>query len=82
MKILDLKKTSLKKLIKAASKETVVLTEDEKPAFIIARVREEDLQTWMLGENPDFLDIMRQSYQRMNQEGLVSLDEARTRLIE
>ena len=40
----------------------------------------ENLQTWQLGENPQFLELMRRSWQRLHAEGAVSLAEVRRRL--
>jgi len=42
----------------------------------------ENLQSWQLGENPQFLELMRRSWQRLHAEGTVSLAEARRRLLE
>jgi hypothetical protein len=44
-------------------------------------VDEKDLQTWQLGQNQDFLALMRRSWDRLHAEGGVSLAEARQRLL-
>ena len=73
---------SLEKLIEMAKQGAVIITRDDKPAFAFVPVDQEDIQTWQLGENPEFLELMRQSWDRLHAEGGVSLAEARRRLLD
>ena len=83
MKMLAVEKDnlSLDVLFDMASEGTVVITRDNKPIFAIVAVDEKDLQTWQLGQNQDFLALMRRSWDRLHAEGGVSLAEARQRLL-
>ena len=83
MKILAVEKDSLSLdvLFDMASEGTVVITRDNKPVFALVAVDEKDLQTWQLGQNQDFLALMRRSWDRLHTEGGVSLAEARQRLL-
>jgi antitoxin (DNA-binding transcriptional repressor) of toxin-antitoxin stability system len=83
MKMLAVEKDnlSLDVLFDMASEGTVVITRDNKPIFALVAVDEEDLQTWQLGQNQDFLTLMRRSWDRLHAEGGVSLAEARQRLL-
>jgi antitoxin (DNA-binding transcriptional repressor) of toxin-antitoxin stability system len=83
MKILAVEKDSLSLdvLFDMASEGTVVITRDNKPVFALVAVDEKDLQTWQLGQNQDFLALMRRSWDRLHAEGGVSLAEARQRLL-
>jgi antitoxin (DNA-binding transcriptional repressor) of toxin-antitoxin stability system len=72
---------SLEKLIEMAAEGIVIITEDNKPAFAFVPVDEEDLQTWRLGENAKFLELMRHSWDRLEAEGGISLEEAKRRLL-
>ena len=73
---------SLQSLVKMASKEPVIITQSEKPAFVLMPLDADDLETWSLGENPDFLALMEQSWSRLRSEGGVPLAEARRRLLQ
>jgi len=72
---------SLDVLFDLASEGTVLITRDNKPVFALVAVDEEDLQTWQLGQNQDFLALMQRSWDRLHAEGGVSLAEARQRLL-
>jgi len=84
MKMLSLesKNVSLDALIEMAARDTVIVTRDSKPLFAVVPVDQDDLQTWQLGENPDFLALMQRSWERLHTEGSVPLAEARRRLLE
>jgi hypothetical protein len=79
--ILDAIEEQLSQELEMAAKGTVIITQDNKPVFAFVSVNEEDLQTWQLGENPEFLEIMRYSWDRLKVEGGVSLAEAKRRLL-
>ena len=72
---------SLDVLLEMATDETVIVTQGNKPVFAVILINEEDIQTWRLGENPDFLALMQRSWARLHEEGPVSLAEARRRLL-
>jgi hypothetical protein len=72
---------SLERLIELAAQGTVIITQDDKPVFAFVSVNKEDLQSWRLGENPEFLELMQHSWDRLRTEGGVSLAEARRRLL-
>jgi antitoxin (DNA-binding transcriptional repressor) of toxin-antitoxin stability system len=72
---------SLDKLIDLATQGPVIITQGDKPVFAFVPVDEEDLQTWRLGERPEFLELMQRSWDRLHTEGGVSLAEARKRLL-
>ncbi len=72
---------SLDLLVDMASEEVVILTRNGKPAFAFIAVDEEDIQTWQLGQNQDFLALMRQSWDRLCAEGGIALAQARQRLL-
>lgn len=71
---------TLDKLVKMAAEGTVIVTHGAK-AFAFMPIDKEDVETWRLGENPEFLELMRRSWKRMQLEGAVPLDEARRRLL-
>jgi hypothetical protein len=71
----------LKALVEMVSDDVVIITSGNKPICAVIQVDEEDLQTWRLGENPEFLAIMQRSWERLQREGGVSLPEARQRLL-
>ena len=50
-------------------------------AFAFMPIDKEDLETWRLGENAEFLELMQRSWQRMQLEGAIPLNEARRRLL-
>ena len=72
---------SLDVLFDMVSEGTVLITRDNKPVFALVAVDEKDLQTWELGQNQDFLALMRRSWDRLQAEGGVPLAEARQRLL-
>ena len=78
---LESKDVSLDTLIEMAARGTVIITQGSRPLFAVVPVDQEDLQTWQLGENPEFLALMRRSWKRLHTEGPVSLAEARQRLL-
>ncbi len=83
MKMLTIERDnlSLDVLFDMASEGAVLITRDNKPVFALVAVDEEDLQTWQLGQNQDFLALMRRSWDRLQAEGGVPLAEARQRLL-
>jgi len=72
---------TLEKLIEMAKQGTVIITQDNKPAFAFVPVDLDDLQTWQLGENTEFLELMQHSWDRLHAEKGISLTEARQRLL-
>ncbi len=72
---------TLEKLIEMAKQGTVIITQDNKPAFAFVSVDLDDLQTWQLIENTEFLELMQHSWDRLRVEKGVSLTEARQRLL-
>jgi PHD/YefM family antitoxin component YafN of YafNO toxin-antitoxin module len=72
---------TLTTLVDIASEEPVIITRDNKPAFAFVAVSEEDIQTWLLGQNEDFLALMRRSWDRLHTEGGIPLAEVRQRLL-
>ena len=83
MKTLSLEPNNplLKILAEMVADDIVIVTSDNKPICAVIQVDEEDLQTWQLGENPEFLAILQRSWDRLQHEGAVSLTEARQRLL-
>ena len=73
---------SLENLIEMAKHGTVIITENNKPVFAFVSVDQDDIQTWQLGENTEFLELMQHSRDRLRAEGGVSLAEARRRLLD
>jgi hypothetical protein len=59
----------------------VIITSGNKPVCAVMQVDEADLQTWQLGENPQFLAVMQRSWERLHREGAVPLAEAWQRLL-
>jgi hypothetical protein len=78
---LEKDKISLQTLAQLAQQEVVIVTKDDKPVFAFMPVSEDDVQTWQLGQNPEFLSLMEHSWQRAQSEGTMSLDEARRQLL-
>jgi hypothetical protein len=72
---------SLAALVEMIADGTIIITRGNRPICAIMPLNEEDLQTWELGENPEFLALMQHSWQRLDTEGGVSLAEARRRLL-
>ena len=72
---------TLERLIEMAKQGTVIITQDNKPAFAFVPVDPDDLQTWQLGENSEFLELMQHSWDRLRTEKGVLLAEARKRLV-
>jgi len=73
---------SLEKLIEMAKQGAVIITQNNKPVFAFVSVDQDDIQTWQLGENTEFLELMRHSWDRVRAEGGISLAEARRRLLD
>jgi hypothetical protein len=59
----------------------VIITSGNKPVCAVMQVDEADLQTWQLGENPQFLAVMQRSWERLHREEAVPLAEAWQRLL-
>lgn len=78
---LETENPSLEALVDMAAEEAVIITRDNNPAFALIALDEDDIQTWGLGQNPDFLALMKRSWERLRTEGSVSLAEARRRLL-
>lgn len=78
---LETENPSLEALVDMAADEAVIITRDNNPAFALIALDEDDIQTWRLGQNPDFLALMQRSWERLRTEGSVSLEEARRRLL-
>lgn len=72
---------SLAMLVEMTADGVVIITQGNKPVCAVVPLAEEDLQTWQLGENPEFLAVMQHSWDRLQAEGGVSLAEARRRLL-
>ncbi len=53
----------------------------DTPEFARASVNDDDLETWSLGENPEFLAVLQRSWDRMHAEGPIPLAEARRCLL-
>jgi len=77
---LDKENPTLDAAVRMAADGTVIITRGDK-VFALMPVDEEDVQSWRLGENPEFLSLMRHSWERMQAEGSVPLEEARRRLL-
>lgn len=71
----------LKTLVEMAADDVLIVTSGNKPVCAVIQIDEADLQTWQLGENPQFLALMQHSWNRLQTEGGVSLAEARQRLL-
>jgi hypothetical protein len=83
MKTITLEKDNptLVNLVEMAAEGVVVVNRGSKPAYVFMTVEKDDIQSWKLGENPEFLKIMRASWVRLQKAGGVSLAEARRSLL-
>jgi hypothetical protein len=77
---LEKENPTLDALVKMAADGTIIVTYGNR-VFAFMPVDEEDVQSWRLGENPEFLALMRHSWERMQAEGSVPLEETRRRLL-
>jgi PHD/YefM family antitoxin component YafN of YafNO toxin-antitoxin module len=71
---------TVKKLMKMAKSEPVVLTQRGQPVCAVVEVDDLDLEAWSLGNNPQFLALLERSRERLRKEGGIPLDEVRRRL--
>jgi antitoxin (DNA-binding transcriptional repressor) of toxin-antitoxin stability system len=72
---------TLNDLAEMAGQEAVIVTRHDKPVFALVPVEAEDIATWQLGENPQFLALLQRAWDRARREGWVTLAEARQRLL-
>ena len=82
MKILDIKEAvnPLAEYTGQVSKEPVVITVDGKPVAALVSLENADLETVMLSDNPDFLDIIQRSRLRLRAGEGIASDEVRRQL--
>jgi len=73
-------KSSLEEYTKDAKKAPVVVTDEGKPIAVLVRIRNADLETVSLSNNPQFLDLIQRSRTRHKSEGGISAEEMRRRL--
>ena len=78
---LGAKDMSLSELEKIAGYEPVIVTRFDKPVFAMIPVNAADIETWQLGDNPRFLELMERAWERAKTEGVMTLAEARERLL-
>ena len=78
---LGIQELSLSDLAEFAGQEAVIVTRHDRPIFAIVPIEPEDVGTWQLGENPQFLLLMQRASERAKREGVVTLEEARRRLL-
>jgi antitoxin (DNA-binding transcriptional repressor) of toxin-antitoxin stability system len=71
----------LRDLAELAGQEAVIVTRHNRPLFAVIPVAPEDVETWQLGENPQFLLLMQRAWDRAAQEGFVTMEDARRRLL-
>ena len=73
-------KSSLEEYTKDAKKAPVVVTDEGKPIAVLVRIRNADLETVSLSNNPQFLDLIQRSRTRYKSEGGIPAAEMRQRL--
>jgi len=73
-------KSSLEEYIKDAKKAPVIVTDAGKPIAVLVRIRNADLETVSLSNNPRFLDLIQRSRTRHQSEGGIPAEEMRNRL--
>ena len=79
--MLEKENPSIGELASRVSREAILVTRENRPVLAVIPVCQEDLQTWDLGENPEFLELMRQSWERLQAEGALSLADAQRQLL-
>lgn len=82
MKTVEVKeaKSSLEEYTEDAKKEPVIVTAEGKPIAVLVRIRNADLETVSLSNNPRFLDLIQRSRARHKSEGGISAEAMRHRL--
>jgi len=73
-------KSSLADYTKAAKKEPVIVTAQGKPIAVLVSIRNADLETVSLSNNPQFLALIERSRARQKSEGGISAEEMRHQL--
>ena len=83
MKIVDIADAtaSLAAYAKKVGKGPLVVTNRGKPIAAIIEIKNADLETVTLSMDPDFLALIKRSRDRARNEGTISADEIRRRLI-
>ncbi len=82
MTTLELKKAtkSLTHYARRARKEPVIVTVDGKPMAAVVALKNTDLETVSLSNNPKFLALIERSRSRRQREGTLTSDQLRDRL--
>jgi antitoxin (DNA-binding transcriptional repressor) of toxin-antitoxin stability system len=82
MTTLELKKAtkSLTHYARRARKGPVIVTVDGKPMAAVVALKNADMETVSLSNNPKFLALIERSRSRRKREGGLSLDQLRGRL--
>ena len=73
-------KSSLGEYAENAKKEPVIVTMEGKPIAVLVRIRNADLETVSLSNNPQFLDLIQRSRTRHKSEAGIPAEEMRHRL--
>jgi len=73
-------KSFLQEYTKDAKKGPVVVTEEGRPIAVLVSIRNADLETVSLSNNPRFLALIERSRARRQSEGGISAEEMRQRL--
>jgi prevent-host-death family protein len=68
--------------IPGVQSEPLVITEHGTPTAVILPLRNTDLETVALGTNPAFLALIERSRARAREEGELSADEMRRRVLD
>nr|VFJ66754.1 MAG: prevent-host-death family protein [Candidatus Kentron sp. FW] len=82
MKTMDISEAtaSLAEYARVVAAEPVVITSDGRPLMALLDMKDIDFETFSLGTNPEFMQIIRQSRERHEKEGGISGEEMRRRL--
>lgn len=82
MTTLELKKAtkSLRHYARRARKGPVIVTVDGKPMAAVVALKNADLETVSLSNNPKFLALIERSRSRGHREGTLTAEELRDRL--
>jgi antitoxin (DNA-binding transcriptional repressor) of toxin-antitoxin stability system len=71
---------SLAEYAREAKKEPVMVTSEGKPMALLVSIRNADLETVSLSNNPRFLTLIERSRTRHQSKGGITIEEMRQRL--
>ena len=79
-KTIEISDLTLKDLAKFVKSEPVIVMDKKDPVYAVIPLDEEDYESWLLSENPKFMEIIERSRKQFREKGGIPIEEVEQEL--